>query len=189
MTERTWIHGFVSRLARVLARRALPHGQIEVIDGFRLPYTAEVHAYPKSGSPQVRTSRYQTDLVVFDILGDGTRIPRVVVEGKLGSVSSHDGITYSAKAATHKHVHPYLRYGILIGKHNAIPARLVRHGAHFDFMATWAKARATRTEWRRFCLLISDELDASRALQALLATNRSKVRRKYTLLHRPLKLT
>ncbi len=41
--------------------------------------------------------------------------PRVVVEAKLGKVTTNDAITYSQKASTHRAVHPYLRYGIMLG--------------------------------------------------------------------------
>jgi hypothetical protein len=61
-------------------------------------------------------------------------VPRVVVEFKLGSVTTHDALTYLAKAATHKNVHPYLRYGIIIGGLDGpVPKRLVRHGHSFVF--------------------------------------------------------
>ncbi|GAI54911.1 unnamed protein product, partial [marine sediment metagenome] len=57
------------------------------------------------------------------------------IEGKINSVTTHGAITYSQKASTHKNVHPYLRYGILLGnrKHYPLPGRLFRHGAYFDF--------------------------------------------------------
>ena len=47
----------------------------------------------------------------------------------MGGVTTHDALTYSTKAATHKHVHPYLRYGFLAGGIQTIPGRLIKHGA------------------------------------------------------------
>ncbi len=42
-----------------------------------------------------------------------------------GSITTHDVITYSHKAATHRQVHPYLRYGILwVEENNILPGRL-----------------------------------------------------------------
>src|SRR5205823_863741 len=107
-----------------------------------------------------------------------------------GSVSTHDALTYSSKAATHKQVHPYLRYGFLAGEreHYAIPGRLVKHGAYFDFMVTWCASKPTKAESKAFCRLIIDEVKASRRLQDLLTTNRSAKRQKYHVLHRPLVL-
>jgi hypothetical protein len=64
--------------------------------------------------------------------------PQIIIEGKLNSVTTHDTITYSQKAATHRNVHPFLRlrYVILIGNRKYFPllGRLFRHRAHFDFM-------------------------------------------------------
>ena len=51
-------------------------------------------------------SRYETDLLVYDALDQDAWIPRVVIECKLEGVTTHDAITYSRKASTHKQVHP-----------------------------------------------------------------------------------
>ena len=103
---------------------------------------------------------------------------------------SHDALTYSAKAATHKNVHPYLRYGVLIGAYRgkSLPVRLVKHGAHFDFMVTWSRRDTVGADFSRFVDLLAEEVSASRQLQDLLSTNRSSSRKTRYLLHRPLKL-
>jgi hypothetical protein len=107
-----------------------------------------------------------------------------------GRITTHDALTYSSKAATHKHVHPYLRYGILAGEreHYAIPGRLVKHGAYFDFMVAWSAAKPTNREWLAFTVLLADEVKAARTMQELLKTNRLLRRKKYHILHRPLVL-
>jgi hypothetical protein len=129
-------------------------------------------------------------LLIFDILKEGHWIPRVVVEGKLKSITTHDALTYSAKAATHKHVHPYLRYGILLGDRDdyAVPVRLVKHGAYFDFMIAWRRAKPSEPEWTAFTKLLGEEINASRAMLDLLSTGRSRSRTKYHVLHRPMVL-
>jgi len=131
---------------------------------------------------------YETDLLIFDIRKNGHWIPRVIVEGKLRGVTTHDALTYSAKAATHKHVHPYLRYGILLGEreHYAIPVRLVKHGTYFDFMIAWRAAEPKKNEWQAFTMLLGDEINASRAMLELLKTNRLSSRKKYHIFHKPL---
>jgi hypothetical protein len=103
-------------------------------------------------------------------------------------VRCYDALRYSAKAATHKHVHPYLRYGILLGEreHYAIPVRLVKHGAYFDFMIAWRAAEPTTNEWRAFVTLLSEEISASRAMLELLKTNRLPSRKKYHIFHKSL---
>jgi hypothetical protein len=127
-------------------------------------------------------------LLIFDILENSHWMPRIIVEGKLRAVTTHDALTYSAKAATHKHVHPYLRYGILLGEreHYAIPVRLVKHGAYFNFMIAGRAAEPTTNEWRAFVTLLSEEISASRAMLELLKTNRLPSRKKDHIFHKPL---
>jgi hypothetical protein len=99
-------------------------------------------------------------------------------------------ITYSQKAATHKNVHPYLRYGILLGnrKHYPLPGRLFRHGAYFDFMLSWPAFEPTGVELDDLVRLIQDEVKASRDLEEIIFHSRDPKRPNYTCLHRPLRL-
>jgi len=112
----------------------------------------------------------------------------VVVEFKMGGVNTHDPLTYSAKAATHKHVHPYLRYGFLAGGIRGIPGRLIKHGAYFDFMASWVSLKPTPDEWSGLIEVLKEEVVASRTIQEILTTTRSASKKRYDILHRPLKL-
>lgn len=114
----------------------------------------------------------------------------VVIEAKIDSVTTHDSITYSQKAQTHKNVHPYLRYGILIGNraHYPLPGRLFRHGQHFDFMVSWKAFEAEKEEWTNLMEILKLEIKASKALEEVIFNSRSKNREKYTILHRPLNL-
>lgn len=98
-------------------------------------------------------------------------------------------ITYSTKAVTHKNVHPYLRYGILIGRreHYPLPGRLIRHGANFDFMASWTGTDPTDDEWQALMNVLVDEVRASRKLEEILTNSRSAGRARYTIVHKPLK--
>ena len=94
----------------------------------------------------------------------------MVVEFKLGSVTSHDALTYSAKAATHKTVHPYLRYGIVIGGYEGpVPQRLIRHGQQFDFMVTLASRALTPEDRERLVGLLQVELQASQTMDKLVS--------------------
>jgi hypothetical protein len=193
LVERKWAASLVTRLEQSLQRYNPHGGTIGVVDGRRLAYTCEIHEYTKDDhkgprSANYQTDLYETDLLIFDVLKNGSWIPRVIVEGKLRLVSTHDALTYSAKAATHKHVHPYLRYGILLGerKHYAIPVRLIKHGAYFDFMIAWQAAEPSKTEWPAFITLLGQEIDASRTMLKLLKTNRSLSRDKYNIFHKPL---
>jgi hypothetical protein len=183
--ERVWVETVKADITEALARQ-----DVTVETGRRLPYAMHVLAYEnREGEPalakptKTETHGYQTDLLIAERTSESAQwIPRVVVEFKLGSVTTHDALTYSAKAATHKNVHPYLRYGIVIGNHNgAVPRRLIRHGHQFDFMLTLPSERLSAADRRRLVELLEEEVSASQRIDALL-----KERSDITLLHRKL---
>jgi hypothetical protein len=188
--EKQWVNSFADRLREDLARHGTAEARIDIADGQKLPYLCQIYEYSQDTAISPIISSYETDLLIKEQLPDGRWIPRVVVECKLGHINTHDSLTYSAKAATHKHVHPYLRYGILIGDHarKALPGRLIRHGAYFDFMLSWAGAQPSDEEWKVVCHVVGKEIIASRTLQELLTTSRVAARRKITVLHRPLEV-
>jgi hypothetical protein len=136
-------------------------------------------------------SRYETDIMISEILSEEEWIPRVIIECKLNSVTTHDAITYSKKASTHKNVHPYLRYGILMGhrRHYPLPGRLIRHGANFDFMASWKDYKPENLEWDNLLKVLNREVMASGQLEEILSSSRSKDRKHYSILHRRLELS
>ncbi|HYH87365.1 MAG TPA: hypothetical protein VEX60_18070 [Pyrinomonadaceae bacterium] len=110
-------------------------------------------------------SAFQTDLCVFEEVGEDEKIllPRVVIEFKMG-ITTHDVITYSAKARKHKQVYPYLRYGILSSKESAIPGRVFVHNEALDFCV--AAANLSSDQFRKtLAALLSDEIEASRRLE------------------------
>src|SRR6266404_8246042 len=111
MSEKSWVHELVPRLGKELQRFDPPDTNLAVSDGSKLAYSCVIHEYDKDGKNEPASSKYETDLLIRDTFSDGHWTPRVVVECKLGGVSTHDALTYSSKAATHKQVHPYLRYG------------------------------------------------------------------------------
>ena len=162
--ERAWVETVKTDIEAALTAK-----DIVVETGHRLPYAVYVANYRSKsgelaeGDPVIKSHGYQTDLLIAERLSPaGDWIPRVAVEFKLRSVSTHDALTYSAKAATHKNAHPYLRYGIVIGGYNGpVPKRLIRHGHHFDFMVTLASEKLTDVDRERLVQLLRDELKAS----------------------------
>jgi len=114
----------------------------------------------------------------------------VVIEAKVRSITTHDAITYSQKAASHKAVHPFLRYGIMLGdrQHYPLPGRLYRHGLQFDFMVSFRSTEPTEHEMLRFAHLLQSEVEASRKLERIIYESRSRNRDHYTILHRRLNL-
>jgi hypothetical protein len=189
LNERAWAKSLAERLVRDLSGYGKNESTIAVTDGKKLPYKCEIYKYSGDNKAEPDMSNYETDLLVSDKWSDGRWVPRVVVECKL-AITTHDALTYSAKAATHKHVHPYLRYGILVGdlKNQALPGRLVKHGADFDFMLSWEERDPSNNEWQHLYDLLRQEVDTSRELQEMFTTNRSSQRKRYHSLHRKLVL-
>ena len=169
--EQAWVESIKAHVEAALAEPG-----ILVETRWRLPYAVHVTGYrAKRGKatladPVIKSHEYQTDLLIAERLKGSTElVPRVVVEFKLGKVTTHDALTYSTKAGTHKNIHPYLRYGIVIGKYaGPIPNRLIWHGHQFDFMVTLASEKPGDRDWERLIRLLKDEVQASRIMYKLL---------------------
>ncbi|MHB1425357.1 MAG: hypothetical protein ACYC3I_19475 [Gemmataceae bacterium] len=186
-SEKEWVQSLHSRLNAEIVAFKDNEWRLRIDAGMKLAYAYEILQYNSKGPDLRHNARYETDLLLYDARENGDWIPRVVIECKKGGVTTNDALTYSAKAETHKRVHPYLRYGILVGDFGTtIPGRLIRHGAYFDFMMVWAVAEPTEAEWQDFVGVIHQEVKASRTLQSLLTENRSRGRPRFHLLHRPL---
>ena len=181
--ESVWMNSIAPRLQAGLLGSST-NKNTRVITGGRLAYRNEVFRYNDTKPSESKLIAYQTDILVREELGNGLWVPRVVIECKLASVTTHDALTYSAKAETHKQVHPYLRYGILIGDHEkkAVPRRLFRHGAYFDFMAAWNAKEPSGEEWNGLIGVLRLEIEAPRQIEKLVTGIASK----YSLVHRRL---
>lgn len=187
MTEKEWMEDVKLRLEK---EESFSEKNILFSTGKRVPYSFEVLDYLNDKPKGKNIIRYATDLLVFQKIDNEKWKPRIIIEGKINSVTTHDAITYSQKALSHKNVHPYLRYGILIGnlKHYSLPGRLFRHGAYFDFMLSWKDFKPSDNEWKNFLDIINSEIEYSEQLEEILFKSRSKNRKRYTVLHRPLYL-
>lgn len=161
--------------------------KFHVISGKKLIYANEIVEYHKE-STTYNEMAYETDILVYEETKDKFWKSRVVIETKIKSITTHDAITYSQKSATHKYVHPYLRYGIFLGnrKHYPLPGRLFRHGAHFDFMLSWKGYSPEEYEWVTLKEIIEKEIVASKNLEEMIFNSRSKDRKKHFALHKPL---
>jgi hypothetical protein len=187
MNENEWVT-YVRQL--VDDRLDTSSERLQIIQGRRLPYAYEIREFRASGRERTGSLTYETDLLVVENTNADGWKPRLVIEAKLSTITTHTAITYSEKAATHKTVVPYLRYGILIGNrgHHPLPGRLFRHGAYFDFMLSWQKYRPQPFELNALLELIETEVRASRSLEEILCESRRANRTRYYKLHRPLKL-
>jgi hypothetical protein len=187
MNEIQWAKTIQEMVSQFLAEK-YPH--LDILQGAKLPYAQEVLEYQGTEPKEVKSIPYETDLLVIEKFSSGNWKPRVVIECKIDSVTTHDAITYSEKSFAHKRVHPYLRYGILIGnrKHYPLPGRLFRHGLSFDFMASWVGFSSTIIERDDLLNIILEEVESSRSLEGMLFQSRNPDRKRYVILHKPLRL-
>ena len=188
MSEREWVKSIFQKIEKELR---LIDDNIRVSESKKLPYSNEVLEYSEKDEPSNENLiRYETDILIYEMTSEDNWKPRIIIEAKINRVSTHDSITYSQKAKTHKNVHPYLRYGILIGnrKHYPLPGRLFRHGQHFDFMQSWKTFEADKEEWSNLIDILKLEMEASKTLEEIIFNSRSKSRERFTVLHKPLKL-
>ena len=185
MKEQEWVNSIVGKIQKGLNQQA---SNIIVEAGKELPYAHEVLSYVNQEPKEVKRSPYKTDLLIYEQLTNQTWKPRLIIEVKINSISTHSAITYSQKAYTHKAVHPYLRYGILLGNRKDLPGRLFRHGAYFDFMLSWQTYDPSKDEFKALINLILDEVETSRNLEEIIFNSRRRNRKRYTFLHRPLEL-
>lgn len=121
-------------------------------------------------------SAFQTDLCVFEaktvlsktasgVKSDDILIPRVVLEFKTG-ISTHDVLTYSAKARKHKQVYPYLRYGLVVSNEAVVPGRFFIHNKSLDFFAALKNTKSTELQ-DFFSHLLEAEVATSKKLEKI----------------------
>ncbi len=127
---------FVSMALKVAQKILSP--PLQVSRGAALLYQVAVdnrlELAVKIKQPSRGNSAFQTDLCVFEKISEDVSIPRIVLEFKT-SITTHDVLTYSAKASKHKQVYPYLRYGIIASDETIVPGRLFTHNESLDFCA------------------------------------------------------
>jgi hypothetical protein len=108
---------------------------------------------------------FQTDLCVFEAKSDAVVIPRVVLEFKV-RISTHDVLTYSAKARKHKQVYPYLRYGLVVSDELTVPGRFFVHNESLDFFVALKGTKGSELQGI-FARLFKAELETSRRLERI----------------------
>ena len=183
MRETEWVELVADR---VRTGFAWSEQSLRIETQLRIPYGYEIRAYRET--PEAEAISFATDFSVIEELPDGSWKPRVVVEAKVDNITTHDAITYSRKAADHKSVFPYLRYGIMLGnrQHYPLPGRLYRHGTQFDFMISFKEHEPSARELEAFNALLLEEVEASKALDNMIYESRKRDREYHTLFHRKL---
>jgi hypothetical protein len=137
----------------------------------KLPYANEITQYDLDFNPcEQQNKEFETDLLIYEE-NQQIIIPRIVVEAKL-NITTHDAITYSNKAQSHKNITPFLRYGIMASGNNSLPPRLFRHGSNFDFMICFKNEKLTESEEESFVELLKKELSYSKQLENIFGKNK-----------------
>lgn len=187
MNEREWVRALIPELNQHLNAVDI---SLRAEESFKLVYASEILRYDDDGPCQRNAQRYETDILVTEKGDENCWTPRVVIEVKLKTINTHTTIAYSQKAATHKGVHPHLRYGVMLADRGRypLPGRLFRHGAHFDFMLSWTSLEPNAIEWGMLIDIIISEVKASRNLEEMIYNSRSRGRMNYVAFHKPLVL-
>lgn len=186
MNEIEWAANISERLNEHFSKRTPELSRLHSGCNQWLPYRFEIFDYSDGDGIKGHSTPYKTDILIWDRVSDTTRVPRVVIETKL-RISTQDALTYSAKAETHKQVHPYLRYGLLMGgAEHTVPVRLFRHGAFFDFMATWKSQEPSKGEFQRLVGILEEEVTISRTIEGFVGPKGSKTKKRYSVIRRKL---
>ena len=153
----------------------------------KIPYAFEISSFDeewKVGANFDETS-FETDMVVYEKT-KGKIVPRVIIESKIGTATTHDAITYSHKAMYHKNVIPFVRYGIMLGNRESypLPGRLFRHGTNFDFLFSFVDYAPTEKETSAFVNMIKREIMYSRQFEEILSNSRLRNRKRYFMLEK-----
>ncbi len=183
MTENEWTASICKRVEKDVRGIGLSADTL-----IKVPYSQEILQYDSEWNPEyMEPTKFETDLVIFE-KNDGMIVPRVIVEAKLGRISTHDAITYSYKADKHKDITPFLRYGIMIGNRgdSPLPGRLFRHGENFDFMFSFKATKPSKEEWESFIEMILKEVEYSRIMEEMLHNSRNKNRKRYYMMQKQL---
>lgn len=154
----------------------------------KIPYAFEISHFNEEwelDADSFDKTAFETDLVIYEKT-NGKIIPRVIVEAKVGTVTTHDAITYSHKAMYHKNVIPFVRYGIMLGARETypLPGRLFRHGTNFDFLFSFVGYEPTEIEKKQFVAMLKREIEYSRQIEEILSNSRSRNRKRYYMLQK-----
>ena len=163
-----------SQVQDALARRLGPDYLIHI--GKSILYKIEVDAFGKVNpgsveSPTRGQYAFQTDVLIEK---RGDPIPLVVIELKYGAFTSHDVITYSAKAARHKEVYPYLRYGFVVVGMEALSRKFLTHNAGFDFALALPQVPAHEAD---LVALVRRQLASAECIVSLMCRDRTPAAR------------
>lgn len=167
-----------------LLKKELDSNKYEVVCFEKVPYSVFVSDY-KNNKENVKFMKYEVDLLIKE-KQDNNLIPRIIIESKYKTFSTHDAITYSDKAKGHKELYSGLRYGFMIGNSNEkyIASRLMNHGSNFDFMIAFNDDVPNDKEWILFVDIIKRNLECANKLENIINDRRKKDKKRYFCIER-----
>ncbi|MDY0016912.1 MAG: hypothetical protein RBS89_03655 [Candidatus Delongbacteria bacterium] len=205
LKEKEWVK---EKLLPILKEKLLPiliekiktkDNDLCVAASKRIMYANEIFKYTSSmDQKEIITEQfcksnfnlraYETDLLIYEKKNDNSWVPRVIIEVKMKSISTHGCIDYAHKANQHKIIHPYIRYGVLISdvKSGFLSGRMFRHGMDFDFLIAWSKREPDKLELNKFVEIMVEEVKTSRKLEGILLEYNKKKHEKIKYMHRKL---
>ncbi len=152
----------------------LDNNKYEISCFDKVPYSVYIEDY-KNEEEKIKYRKYEVDLVIKEKRGKNL-VPKVIIESKYNTYSTHDVITYSNKAKAHKELYNGLKYGFMIGNSNekSIKSRLLSHGENFDFMFVFSEELPTDKEWNLFVNVIKRNLDSSNKYESIISDRNKK---------------
>lgn len=145
---------------------------------YRITVDNRLEVRVSASHPRRGQSAFQTDLCVFEQVAPNegaavVKLPRVVLEFKTG-LSTHDLLTYSAKARKHKEIYPYLRYGLIVGRETKVHGKFFIHNESLDFLLAISSLLTDKAALQHaVCGLLQEEIRASRILEEVIFNKRS----------------
>ncbi len=187
-SETQWVAGLVKLISDHLGMVYATGEPLVVEADFNLAAGYQILDYSKK-SARHTVLFHKADLLVYE-QHNARWTPRVAMECKYGELSSKEALAYNARAEQFKSVHPYLRYGLLIGGFDglSLPVRVLKHGANFDFIVAWEGPEPKGVTRERLGAIIVAEVDASRVLTSLVLKSGVAAMGPVRMIHRPLTL-
>ena len=179
--EDIWTNSIAKKLKKEL------DSKYDIESQGKVPYLINIKEYNKNN---IITSnlRYKVDLLIQEKLDNNMYIPRLVIESKYKSATSHDFITYNEKARTHKSLFSGLRYGFMIGKgkeeQKNLTGKMINHGDEFDFIFIFQEEEPTKTEWKKFVEIVNNNLRIAEKLEKI---SFNKEKEKYFCMEKDIK--
>ena len=164
----------------------LDNNKYEISCFDKVPYSVYIEDY-KNEEEKIKYRKYEVDLVIKEKRGKNL-VPKVIIESKYNTYSTHDVITYSIKAKAHKELYNGLKYGFMIGNCNekSIKSRSLSHGENFDFMFVFSDELPTDKEWNLFVNVIKRNLDSSNKYENIISDRNKKDKNNYICIEKQL---